>query len=80
MPDRTGRPPLSRHSYLPWVVFLSYALLMASWIAANPPYGGPDEWSHYLRAVSLGHGQLLGAHSGKACAAVELSSVQPFSR
>ena len=77
MPDRTGRPPLSRHSYLPWVVFLSYALLMASWIVANPPYGGPDEWSHYLRAVGLGHGQLLGTPSGREGALAIVGPTQP---
>jgi hypothetical protein len=77
MPDRTGRPSLSRHNYLPWVVFLSYALLMTSWIVANPPYGGPDEWSHYLRAVSLGHGQLLGAHSGREGALAIVGPTQP---
>ena len=45
MLDPTGRPNDGRQSFLPWLVFLSYALLMASWIVGNPPYGGPDEWS-----------------------------------
>jgi hypothetical protein len=77
MPDRTGRPFFSRHSFLPWVVSLSYALLMASWIAGNPPYGGPDEWSHYLRAVGLGHGQLLGTPSGREGALAIVGPTQP---
>jgi hypothetical protein len=77
MLDPTGRPNHGRQNFLPWLVFLSYALLMASWIVANPPFGGPDEWSHYLRAVGLGHGQLLGTGSGREGAMVIVGPTRP---
>ena len=47
-----------------WLVATSYALLIPAWIAGNPPGAAPDEWGHYLRAVAIGHGQLLGGPSG----------------
>jgi len=76
MPDRTGQPS-ARDRHVPWGVVLSYALLIASWIVANPPHGGPDEWSHYLRAVGLGHGQLVGTPSGREGALVIVGPTQP---
>ncbi len=77
MLDPTGRPNHGHQSLLPWLVFLSYALVMASWIVSNPPYGGPDEWSHYLRAVGLGHGQLVGTPSGREGALAIVGPTQP---
>src|SRR3954471_20758844 len=56
---------LFRRQLPPSLVFASYALLVAAWIVGNPPAAAPDEWSHYLRAVSLGHGQLLGTPYGR---------------
>ena len=50
---------------------------MASWVVSNPPYGGPDEWSHYLRAVGLGHGQLLGTPSGREGALTIVGPTRP---
>ncbi|MBA2384708.1 MAG: DUF2142 domain-containing protein [Actinobacteria bacterium] len=38
----------------------AYALLTAAWVFSNPPYAAPDEWSHFVRAASIGHGQLIG--------------------
>jgi hypothetical protein len=37
-----------------------FALLMAAWIAATAPFAAPDEASHYLRALTIADGQLLG--------------------
>jgi hypothetical protein len=54
----TGR--LSERRLPVWLVFLSYVLLSIAWVVGNPPFGGPDEWAHYLRAVSIGDGQLVG--------------------
>jgi Predicted membrane protein (DUF2142) len=48
----------------PGLVFVSYALMMAAWVVGNPPYGAPDEWHHYVRAVSIGQGQLVGEPAG----------------
>src|SRR3954470_9513593 len=61
----------------PWLVFASYALLVAAWVIGNPPPGAPDEWSHYLRAVSLGHGQLLGTYSGWEGALAIVGATRP---
>jgi Predicted membrane protein (DUF2142) len=46
------------------VVVAAYALLLVAWIFGNPPGASPDEWSHYLRAVSIGQGQLVGVKTG----------------
>jgi hypothetical protein len=68
---------LSNGQLPPWLIFASYALLVAAWVVGNPPPGAADEWSHYLRAVSLGHGQLLGIHSGREGAMAIVGSTRP---
>lgn len=35
-------------------------LLLAAWTMSNAPFSGPDEASHYLRAMSISNGQLVG--------------------
>lgn len=37
-----------------------FALLLAAWVIATQPFAAPDEASHYLRALSLANGNLLG--------------------
>src|SRR6476646_7219236 len=61
----------------PWLVFASYALLVAAWVIGNPPPAAADEWSHYLRAVSLGHGQLLGTYAGREGALAIVGATRP---
>lgn len=39
---------------------MSLALLLTAWIAATRPFQAPDEPSHYLRALTLTEGHLLG--------------------
>jgi Predicted membrane protein (DUF2142) len=39
---------------------LGFALLVGAWIAATTPFGAPDEASHYLRALSITNGDVLG--------------------
>ncbi len=39
---------------------LGVAALLAAWVYANPPFAAPDEWSHYLRAIGLTDGHLVG--------------------
>jgi hypothetical protein len=39
---------------------LGYMLLVCAWIVATPPFGAPDEASHYDRAVGLNGGVILG--------------------
>jgi hypothetical protein len=52
------------HSGAPLLVVTAYACLLTAWIIGNPPFASPDEWAHYLRAVSIGHGQLVGDETG----------------
>jgi Predicted membrane protein (DUF2142) len=61
----------------PWFVVASYTFLVAAWIFGNPPYAAPDEWSHYLRAVSIGHGQLVGTPAGLEGARAIVGSERP---
>lgn len=39
---------------------LGTALLLAAWVVGTQPFGAPDEASHYLRALNLSQGHLLG--------------------
>ncbi len=39
---------------------LSFVLLVGAWIAATVPFAAPDEASHYLRAMEITHGEILG--------------------
>src|SRR5262249_27388746 len=43
-----------------WTSFLLGALLAGMWGVANPPFAGPDEPAHVIRAHALDHGQLTG--------------------
>ena len=49
----------------PALVVTAYSLLILSWIFANPPWAAPDELEHYMRAVSIGEGQLIGKPAGR---------------
>jgi Predicted membrane protein (DUF2142) len=46
------------------LVGLGLALLLAAWVVATQPFNAPDEVSHYLRAVGISNGQLLGPKVG----------------
>lgn len=41
------------------LVLVGWILLSAAWVFGNPPFAGPDEQSHYLRAVEAGRGNLI---------------------
>jgi hypothetical protein len=41
------------------LVLVGWALLSAAWVVGNPPFGGPDEGQHYLRALQVGRGHLI---------------------
>src|SRR5712692_10913288 len=43
-----------------WTSFLLATLLSGLGVLANPPFAGPDEPAHVIRAVALDHGQLTG--------------------
>ncbi len=40
---------------------LGFGLLLVAWVMATQPFAAPDEPSHYLRALSIANGHLLGA-------------------
>src|SRR5690242_17296461 len=52
----------------PLFVLLSYAMLAAAWTFGSPPFAAPDEFWHYMRAVSIGQGQLVGRPGGREAA------------
>ena len=41
-------------------IVAGYALLLAAWVLCAAPFSAPDEWSHYLRAIGIGEGHLVG--------------------
>jgi Predicted membrane protein (DUF2142) len=43
-----------------WTSFVVVAMLAGMWGVANPPFAGPDEPAHVIRAHALAHGQLTG--------------------
>jgi len=42
-----------------WLAF-GYALLVLAWVFAEAPGAGPDEPANYIKAIAVGHGELLG--------------------
>jgi Predicted membrane protein (DUF2142) len=67
---RTGRVALRLRSVVEgltsssrrvwWTSFLLGTILAGMWGVANPPFAGPDEPAHVIRAHALDHGQLTG--------------------
>ena len=53
-----------RGSGAPLLLLAGYALLIAAWVVGNPPFAAPDEANHYLRAIGISQGELVGARSG----------------
>jgi hypothetical protein len=43
-----------------WTSFLLVTILGGMWALANPPFAGPDEPAHVIRAHALDHGELTG--------------------
>jgi hypothetical protein len=54
-----------------------YAVLAVVWAMANPPFAAPDEAAHYLRAVGIGDGSLLGARAHLSGPGLEVKLVTP---
>lgn len=44
----------------PSYVLLAWALLLSAWVIGNPPFAAPDEAYHYIRAIGVSEGHLLG--------------------
>jgi hypothetical protein len=45
----------------PILLFASWALLAVAWTMGNPPFAAPDEAAHYLRALGVSEGRLIGS-------------------
>ncbi len=37
-----------------------YAVWLLAWVMATPPFSAADEWAHYLRALGIREGRLIG--------------------
>ena len=44
------------------LLMLGAALLVVAWFPATLPFGAPDETAHYLRALNIANGHILGPH------------------
>ncbi len=44
----------------PFVLFAGYLCLGLAWLGSNPPAAAPEEPEHYLRALAIGLGDLVG--------------------
>ena len=62
-PDRPPRQPADCPfvARTPILLFASWALLALAWAMANPPFAAPDEAAHYLRALGLSEGRVIGS-------------------
>jgi hypothetical protein len=45
---------------VPVLVLLAWALLLAAWVMGNAPFAAPDEADHYVRAIGISEGHLIG--------------------
>src|SRR4051812_15386022 len=45
---------------VPAAIIAAWALLLTAWVFGNPPFAGPDEPDHYVRAVGAGELDLTG--------------------
>ena len=51
--------PRSR-AWAAWLMAGCYGLWLLAWTLATPLFSGADEWAHYLRAVGIREGRLVG--------------------
>ncbi len=54
-----------------------YAVLAVVWAMTNPPFAAPDEAAHYLRAVGISDGSLVGARAHLSGPGLEVKLVTP---
>jgi Predicted membrane protein (DUF2142) len=71
---RTG---LAARFAVPLLVTVAYSFLLVAWIVGNPPGASPDEWAHYLRAVSISRGEFVGESAGPEGALTLVGSSPP---
>jgi hypothetical protein len=42
------------------LIVIAYSALMSAWVMSSRPFAAPDESAHYLRALTISRGRLLG--------------------
>ncbi len=57
------------------MLLLAWALLLAAWVVGNPPFAAPDEADHYIRAIGISEGHLLGRPDHSAHIGVDARQV-----
>ena len=56
-----GRSQKDKSSaFIPLFVILAWGLLLASWVMGNAPFAAPDEVEHFIRAVGVSQGNVIG--------------------
>jgi hypothetical protein len=60
---------------VPALVLLAWGLLLAAWVMGNAPFAAPDEADHYIRAIGVSEGRLLGKADPSARIGVTLTQV-----
>jgi Predicted membrane protein (DUF2142) len=43
-----------------YLVLTAWVLLLGAWVLTNPPFAAPDEADHYIRAIGISQGHLIG--------------------
>jgi hypothetical protein len=60
-----------------WSVALTILVLLVTWTMTVAPFSGPDEPPHYLRALSIANGRLVGARVPTGATAFNLRFLSP---
>jgi hypothetical protein len=42
------------------LILAAWGLLLGAWVVTNPPFAAPDETDHFVRAIGLSEGHLIG--------------------
>lgn len=64
--DAGGKQVQRSTRLIAWLLPFAWGLLLAAWVIANPPFAAPDEAAHYLRAIGLSDGHLIGEPAPQA--------------
>jgi Predicted membrane protein (DUF2142) len=57
---RDHRPSAGTSSRVPAILAIGFLVMVVAWGMSSRPFAGPDETAHYLRALTLANGQLVG--------------------
>lgn len=56
----------SRPAWALRALILGWVLLACAWVFGNPPFAAPDEADHFVRAVGIAEGHLVGVPAPEA--------------